>query len=81
MSLSAGYVVGRSVSADGTDVSGEICSDGVRVLASAAEPAALLLAVGLFHIFAYTPIRWGYSVDIPPRGISIYNFIYHSYTI
>lgn len=71
----------QSVSADGIDVSGAICSNGVRVLASAAEPAALLLAVGLFHIFAYTPIRWGYSVDIPPRGISIYNFIYHSYTI
>lgn len=68
----------QSVSADGADVRVQ----SVRVLAAAAEPAAARArAVGLFHIFAYTPIRWGYSVDIPPRGISIYNFIYHSYTI
>ena len=36
MSLSAGYVVGRSVSADGANVSGAICSDGVAGVKSAA---------------------------------------------
>lgn len=36
MSLSAGYVVGRSVSADGADVSGAICFDGISGVGSAA---------------------------------------------
>ena len=65
----------QSVSADGADVSGAICFDGVLGVGSAAVGAVCMQVCGLFHIFAYTPIRWGYSVDIPLGGMYIQFYI------